>query len=193
MSIYMPSQSFGADFIFKVIVVGDGAVGKTSLILRYTQGSFNTNYIKTVGAQFSRYEYKSDDGIVTRLSLWDIAGQTEFNFMHSTFFNGANACIVVIDVTRDDPIASLQGWIDEIHKYCGLELPIAIFGNKSDLLEGQIYNNPDLEISMQENNISGFFLTSAKTGVNVTTAFDAIIKELISRVETGDGEFPLDP
>lgn len=187
----MPWKSFEADFIFKVIVVGDGAVGKTSLILRYTQSTFNTSYIKTVGAQFSRYEYEAEDGIKTRLSLWDIAGQSEFNFMHSTFFNGANACIVVIDATRDDSTATLQGWIDEVHKYCGLILLIAIFGNKSDLLEGQTYNNPDLEILMQNNAIYGFFLTSAKTGVNVATAFDAIIKELISRVKKGDGESPI--
>ncbi|HMF32109.1 MAG TPA: Rab family GTPase [Candidatus Lokiarchaeia archaeon] len=178
----MAAKSFQADYIFKVVVVGDGAVGKTSLILRYTQGTFNTSYIKTIGAQFSKFDYAAEDGAKTRLFLWDIAGQSEFSFMRPTFFSGAKACIAVFDVTNESSFTNLQLWIDEIRKYCGTDLPIVIFGNKLDLLEEQTYDNPGLDPFMQANSIYGFYLTSAKTGDNVTIAFESIINELLSRV-----------
>jgi small GTP-binding protein len=179
----MAEKSFEAEYIFKVVVVGDGAVGKTSLILRYTQGTFNTNYIKTIGAQFSKYDFESEAGAKTRLFLWDIAGQSEFSFMRPTFFSGAKACIAVFDVTNEGSFANLQCWIDEIHKYCGSSLPIVIFGNKSDLIEDN-YDNPELDTFMQSNGIYGFYLTSAKTGDNVTSAFESIINELLTRVRS---------
>ena len=80
------NSEYTNDFIFKIAVIGEGAVGKTSLIKRFTQGSFVKDYIKTLGAQFSRYERVIGDNndIRVRLFFWDIAGQSEFNFMRQT-------------------------------------------------------------------------------------------------------------
>ena len=174
-------RSFDADYIFKVVVVGEGAVGKTSLILRYTQGSFNTNYIRTIGAQFSKFDLTAKAGEKVRLFLWDIAGQDTFSFMRPTFFSGSKACIAVFDVTNDTTFSSLQTWIDDIHKYCGNDMPVVLFGNKSDLVNNK-YSNPKIDAFLKTNNVLGFYLTSAKTGTNVTQAFEAIIYELLKRV-----------
>ena len=181
VTLYMSGRSFEADYIFKVVVVGDGAVGKTSLILRYTQGSFNTNYIRTIGAQFSKFDMTAKTGEKVRLFLWDIAGQDTFSFMRPTFFSGSKACIAVFDVTNESSFNNLQTWIDEIHKYCGMDLPVVLFGNKSDLVNDR-YSNPKIEEFLKINHILGFYLTSAKTGNNVTPAFEAIIYELLKRV-----------
>ncbi len=177
----MSGRTFDADYIFKVVVVGDGAVGKTSLILRYTQGSFNTNYIRTIGAQFSRFDLNAKAGEKVRLFLWDIAGQDTFSFMRPTFFSGSKACIAVFDVTNEASFTSLQTWVDDIHKYCGNDIPVVLFGNKSDLVKDK-YSNPKLDAFLKANNVIGFYLTSAKTGTNVTQAFEAIIYELLKRV-----------
>jgi small GTP-binding protein len=177
----MSGRTFDADYIFKVSVVGEGAVGKTSLILRYTQGSFNTNYIKTIGAQFSKFDLNAKSGEKVRLFLWDIAGQDTFSFMRPTFFSGSKACIAVFDVANEGSFASLQAWIDDIHKYCGNDIPVVVFGNKSDLVNNN-YSNPKLDSFLKSNNVLGFYLTSAKTGTNVTQAFEAIIYELLKRV-----------
>ncbi len=179
----MSGRTFDADYIFKVVVVGDGAVGKTSLILRYTQGSFNTNYIRTIGAQFSKYDLTAKAGEKVRLFLWDIAGQDTFSFMRPTFFSGSKACIAVFDVTNDATFTNLQTWIDDIHKYCGNDIPVVLFGNKSDLLSNN-YTNAKIDAFLKANNVIGFYLTSAKTGTNVTLAFEAIIYELLKRVSS---------
>ncbi|MHA1796714.1 MAG: Rab family GTPase, partial [Promethearchaeota archaeon] len=129
-------EEFSNDFIFKLCVIGSGAAGKTSLIKRFTQGSFNKDYIKTLGAQFSRYETivnrPNGEKVRARLFLWDIAGQDQFKFMRPTFYNGAKDCIVVYDLTREETMHAINDWVDDFQNYCG-ELPMVVFANKSDL------------------------------------------------------------
>ncbi|MHA1730193.1 MAG: Rab family GTPase [Promethearchaeota archaeon] len=169
------------DFIHKVIFLGDGAVGKTSLIKRYTQGSFNKEYIKTLGAQFSRYEkiVGENRDIRARLFFWDIAGQKEFSFMRPTFYNGAKAAVVVFDLSRPETLDSIIEWYDDLKKFCG-DLPTVLFGNKFDLLESEDdYDKEKVDELMKKYNFLKFYLTSAKTGKRVTDAFNAIIDILV--------------
>ena len=86
-------QEFSSDYIFKITVIGNGGVGKTSLIRRFTQGSFNKEYIKTLGAQFSRFEkIIPEKNIRTRLFFWDIAGQKEFSFYAANVLQWCKSC-----------------------------------------------------------------------------------------------------
>ena len=175
-------QEFANDFIFKITVIGDGAAGKTSLIKRFTQGSFNKDYIKTLGAQFSRYE-KVIDGengkIRARLFFWDIAGQAEFSFMRPTFYNGAKATVVVYDLTRDDTLEHVDEWVDDITKYCG-SLPTVCFGNKADLVEGDI-DSTKIDSIAKKHEFIKTYTTSAKTGKHVQDAFNSIINVLVEK------------
>ncbi len=169
------------DFIHKIVVIGDGAVGKTSLIKRYTQGSFNQEYIKTLGAQFSRYERILGDNqdIRARLFFWDIAGQKEFSFMRATFYNGAKGVIMVFDLSREDTLDNVMEWYEDVSKYCG-KLPTVLFGNKADLLKNpDEFNKEKVNEIKEKYNLLGFYLTSAKTGVHVTDAFNSIIEKLV--------------
>lgn len=182
-------QEFANDFIFKICVIGDGAVGKTSLIKRFTAGSFNKDYIKTLGAQFSRYEKIMEiDGkkIRSRLFLWDIAGQKEFSFMRPTFYNGAKATIIVYDTSRDETRTNIVDWYEDIKKYCG-DLPTVCFGNKSDLIEEDKYDSSEIDKISEDLDFIKVYLTSAKTGKSVTDAFNSIIEVLVKRAlsETG--------
>ncbi|MCK4381029.1 MAG: GTP-binding protein, partial [Candidatus Lokiarchaeota archaeon] len=90
----MGKKDAAKGFVFKITVIGNGAVGKTSLIKKYTQGSFQKDYIKTLGAQFSKYD-EEIEGDNCKLFFWDIAGQDEFNFMRPTFYKGSKAAIIV--------------------------------------------------------------------------------------------------
>jgi len=164
-------------FVFKIVVIGDGAVGKTSLIKQYTEGNFVTDYIKTIGAQFSKYLESFDEDMV-KLFFWDIAGQSEFSFMRPTFYKGAKAGIMVFSLTDDQSFENLKSWYEDIQKHCG-NLPVVLFGNKSDLI--------DVEKSDDEKKVDGlkddinflkYYRTSAKTGENVYDAFRSIIKYL---------------
>ena len=91
------SQEFG----FKICIIGDGGVGKTSLLKKFAKGTFEKDYIKTIGAQFSRYD-KEIDGDAINLIFWDIAGQDDFNFLHPLFYKESRAGIIVFSLEEND-------------------------------------------------------------------------------------------
>jgi small GTP-binding protein len=174
-------SEFSSDFIFKIVVIGEGAVGKTSLIRRFTQGSFNKEYIKTLGAQFSRYEKViPEKNIRTRLFFWDIAGQKEFSFMRPTFYNGAKAAIIVYDLSRDETLNTIEEWYNDITTYCG-KIPAICFGNKCDIIEesGKPYDETNVKKILDKYDFLGYYQTSAKTGQKVQDAFNKIIDVLV--------------
>ena len=111
------SKKFG----FKISVVGDGGVGKTSLIKKYTQGTFDTDYVKTIGAQFSKYDKEVNNDII-KLIFWDIAGQDDFNFLHPLFFQESKACIIVFSLEDNDlgrdSFTHIKNWFEEKIETC---------------------------------------------------------------------------
>ena len=168
-------------FVFKITVIGDGAVGKTSLIKKYTQGSFQKDYIKTLGAQFSKFDEEIDDNNV-KLFFWDIAGQAEFMFMRPTFYKGSKAAIIVFSHAEgeEESFEHISSWHDDIKKFCG-DLPIILFGNKVDLVKEKNLAEKKVLDLVKERDFLGYYKTSAKTGNGVYKAFQAIIKELYNK------------
>lgn len=168
-------------FVFKITVIGDGAVGKTSLIKKYTQGSFQKDYIKTLGAQFSKYD-EEIDGNNVKLFFWDIAGQAEFMFMRPTFYKGSKAAIIVFSHAEgeEESYEHITSWHDDIKKFCG-DLPIVLFGNKVDLVKEKNLDEKKVLDLIEGRNFLGYYKTSAKTGNGVYKAFQAIIKELYNK------------
>jgi len=170
------------DFVFKITVIGDGGVGKTSLIKKYTKGSFKKEYIKTLGAQFSKYDEKIKNSQV-KLFFWDIAGQAEFSFMRPTFYKGSKAAIIVFSHAPEEEEKSfthISDWIEDIKKYCG-DIPIVLFGNKIDLVIKESLDDSKVENIINERSFLGYYKTSAKTGTGVYEAFQAIIKTLYEK------------
>ena len=167
-------------FKFKVTVVGDGAVGKSSLIQKFTNGIFNKDYKKTIGAQFSAFD-KKIEGDKIKLLFWDIAGQDDFNFLRPTFFKNSVAAIIVYTLEEnelgEESFKHIQNWDNDIKKYCG-DIPVVIFGNKVDLIDEEQLDSSVIEKVIEEKNYLGYFITSAKTGHGVIDAFNAIIEEL---------------
>ena len=167
-------------FVFKITVIGNGAVGKTSLIKKYTQGSFQKDYIKTLGAQFSKYD-EEIEGDNCKLFFCDIAGQEEFNFMRPTFYKGSKAAIIVFSLEENDhgkeSFDDISHWHEDIKKYCG-DLPIVLFGNKVDLVDESKLDDDNVKKLVGDRDLLGYYRTSAKTGTGVYEGFQAIIKEL---------------
>ncbi len=175
----MGKNDVAKGFVFKITVIGNGAVGKTSLIKKYTQGSFQKDYIKTLGAQFSKYD-EEIEGDNCKLFFWDIAGQDEFNFMRPTFYKGSKAAIIVFSHTDGDSYNNIVDWHEDIKKYTG-DLPIVLFGNKTDLIDEKNLEDENVKKLVEERNFLGYYKTSAKTGQGVFEAFQAIIKELYNK------------
>ena len=175
----MGKNDVAKGFVFKITVIGNGAVGKTSLIKKYTQGSFQKDYIKTLGAQFSKYD-EEIEGDNCKLFFWDIAGQDEFNFMRPTFYKGSKAAIIVFSHSDGDSYNNIVDWHEDIKKYTG-NLPIVLFGNKTDLVDEKNLEDENVKKLVDERNFLGYYKTSAKTGQGVFEAFQAIIKELYNK------------
>lgn len=170
-----------AKYIFKIVVVGEGAVGKTSLIKRYTEEKFQSDYIITIGANFAVKNVEVD-GVFIKLQLWDLAGQPQFKEVRSSFYRGAVGAIYVYDVCRLESYTSLINWKEELVKECG-EVPGVLLANKIDLKEHRkVTTEMGEELAMRLGGIP-YFETSASTGVSVNEAFQKIA-ELTYRAAT---------
>ncbi|MFX0145780.1 MAG: Rab family GTPase, partial [Candidatus Hodarchaeota archaeon] len=168
------------EFGFKITVIGDGGVGKTSLIKKYTKGTFEKDYIKTIGAHFSRYD-KDINGDVINLIFWDIAGQDDFNFLHPLFYRQSRGCIIVYSLEANDlgkdSLTHIKNWNNELKKYCS-DIPVVLFANKVDLVDENDINKLEIQEIVNKHNFFGYYITSAKTGQGVIEAFNAIIEQL---------------
>jgi len=168
------------EFRFKIVVVGDGAVGKTSLIKKFTKGTFEMDYIKTIGAQFSKYNKEINEDKI-RLIFWDIAGQEDFNFLHHLFYKETKAAIIVVSLEENDlgnnSFTHIENWNDELKKYCD-DIPVVLFANKVDLIEKINFDISKIEELVKNNNFLNYYITSAMTGEGVIEAFNVIIEKL---------------
>jgi small GTP-binding protein len=164
-------------YVLKVCVVGDGAVGKTSLIIRYTEGHFRESYLMTVGTSFAVKELNFGDTLV-RLQLWDLAGQPHFSSVRPVFYRGAAGIILVFDVTRRETFEHVPGWFTEVTQVTGV-VPTVMLANKVDLVE-QRQATTEEGMAYAQQLGWGYFETSAKEGQGVTDAFRQIAWSCIS-------------
>ena len=176
-------------FRFKISVIGDGQVGKTTLIKKFTKGSFEQDYVKTIGAQFSKFE-REIEGDEIRLIFWDIAGQDDFLFLRPSFYKESGAAIIVYSLEENElgkrSFEHIKNWYENIKKYCG-DIPIILFANKLDLVEEDNLDNTEIQKMVEKQGFLGYYLTSAKTGHGVHDAFNTLINELYYKFKTLPG------
>ncbi len=188
MSELNPGSS-GRTFVFKIVLIGDGSVGKTSLRREYMGEGFKREYSNTVGADFAYYSETVGENSF-RYSIWDLAGQPKFENVRPMFYAGAFGALVCFDCTRIETFNNLDKWIDELVHHTQSEgTPIVLVATKYDLYEegkmGMI-NFDDVEAYVEKlrQRFDGRFgiswiKTSAKEGVNVTEAFSMLREEII--------------
>jgi len=183
---FLPMNEIIDKFRFKITVIGDGQVGKTSLIQKFTEGSFQEDYIKTIGAQFSIYD-KEIEGDKIRLLFWDIAGQDTFNFLRPSFFKNSVAAIIVYSLEENelgkDSFTHIYNWHEDINQFCG-NIPVVMFANKVDLINENDIDHSALQEVVDKQNFIGYYITSAKTGKGVINAFNAIIDVLYDKFKS---------
>ncbi|MBY9020549.1 MAG: GTP-binding protein [Candidatus Lokiarchaeota archaeon] len=176
-------SSVKGEFVFKITVIGDGMVGKTSLIKKFTQQSFQSDYIRTIGAQFSKYKINIESDTCT-LYFWDIAGQDDFYFLRPSFYQESRAAIIVYSLEENqlgkDSLKHLPNWHNDIKKYCG-NIPIILLGNKVDLIDIHTLDSSKVLKMAHKRAFLNHFYTSALTGEGVIEAFHAIINNLYSK------------
>ena len=150
----------------KSIVVGDPSVGKSSLIRRHADDTFEETYAPTIGTDFILKVVKLEDMEITA-TIWDIGGHETFSSIRHIYYDGADGAIIVYDASREETFKSVRKWYNDITKTAGI-LPTLILANKLDL-ERKIKKEAGEKLALELHAI--FYETSAKTGANVNTAF----------------------
>ncbi len=166
------------EYVFKVVVCGNGSVGKTSLVLQFTEHKFTENYIMSIGANFAIHLInKPEENLAIRLQLWDLAGQKHFNFVRPSFYSGAFAIVYVFDLTRRDSFDAIMNWKQEAERHTG-DIPRILLGNKVDLTDQRVVSRQEGE-SLAQSIGALYYETSAKDAINIDKAFYELNENLM--------------
>lgn len=167
-------------YCFKLLLIGDGSVGKTTLILKYVEDRFRHKYKPTIGVDLFIKQIRLTD-CETKLTIWDVAGQERFKIIRKGFYEGGSGALLVYDVTRPETFEMLSEWVQELHEYAG-KVPVVTIGNKIDLTNRRKVSTRKAKQNAKTIS-NGYMETSAKTGKNVNGAFRAITKRMLEYIK----------
>nr|CAI5829019.1 unnamed protein product [Callosobruchus analis] len=173
------------DFLFKIVLIGDCGTGKTCVVQRFKNGTFIERHGNTIGVDFSM-KTVIVDGKKVKLQIWDTAGQERFRTITQSYYRSANGVIIVYDITKRSSFLSVTRWIEEVRRYSGNSVLIALVGNKADLETLREVEFDEAEAMCQYLPEVLFFLeSSAKTNSNIEEAFMYLATELKRRHDSG--------
>jgi small GTP-binding protein len=167
-------------FTFKVIFLGDAAVGKTSIIARHITSSFRDDCTPSLGANITSRDYITEGQDITLL-IWDIAAQEAYSRVRQQYYNGAKALFLVYDVTRPGTFEDVLTWLNDFNAVIRRKIPIVLIGNKIDL-PAVVHTQSGEKLAKDIG--ADFIETSAKTGQNVEEMFEIVVRSL-SGTESG--------
>ncbi|CAA7405009.1 unnamed protein product [Spirodela intermedia] len=170
----------GEEYLFKVVIIGDSAVGKSNLLSRYARNEFNINSKATIGVEFQT-QCMDIDGKEVKAQIWDTAGQERFRAVTSAYYRGAFGALIVYDISRRTTFDSVERWLQELRTHSDTTVARMLVGNKCDL-----ENIRDISVeegkSLAEREGLFFMETSAFDSTNVKTAFEIVIREIYNNV-----------
>ncbi|CAL1530134.1 unnamed protein product [Lymnaea stagnalis] len=165
----------------KVVVVGNGAVGKSSMIQRYCKGIFTRDYKKTIGVDFLERQIEVD-GEDVRLMLWDTAGQEEFDAITKAYYRGAQACVLAFSTVDRESFEAIESWKRKVENEVG-EIAMVIVQNKIDLIDDALVHTTEAEDLAKKLRLR-FYPTSVKENLNVEEVFRYLAGKYIERLNT---------
>ena len=162
---------------FKIILGGEGGVGKTTLLHKYIENRFLEDTKLTIGVEILNKEIILPDETICALQLWDFGGQERFRFMQDSFVRGASGALLMFDMAVLFTFNKLNDWVKLFRKF-DPNLPIVLLGSKFDL-KNRTVQDEYVEKFISENNIKTYLRTSSKTGLNVKEAFNSLLWEVM--------------
>uniref|UniRef100_A0AAY4D009 Ras-related protein Rab n=1 Tax=Denticeps clupeoides TaxID=299321 RepID=A0AAY4D009_9TELE len=179
------------EHLFKVLVIGDLGVGKTSIIKRFVHQIFSQHYRATIGVDFALKVLHWDSKTVVRLQLWDIAGQERYGNMTRVYYREAVGALLVFDVTRAATFDAVLKWKEDLDTKVTLSskkvVPAVLLANKCDLL-GLPAPLPKLDAFCKENGFVGWYETSAKDNTNIDSAVRCLVEHILVHEESAAGD-----
>lgn len=173
-------ESGGEEYLFKIVIIGDSAVGKSNLLSRYARNEFNLHSKATIGVEFQT-QVMDIDGKEVKAQIWDTAGQERFRAVTSAYYRGAVGALVVYDISRRSTFESISRWLDELNTHSDTTVARMLVGNKCDL---DNIRGVSVEEGTTLAEAEGLFFmeTSALDSTNVKKAFEIVIREIYNNV-----------
>ncbi|NVM46746.1 MAG: GTP-binding protein [Candidatus Lokiarchaeota archaeon] len=168
------------NFVFKILVGGDGAVGKTTLLRKYVDGTFDESSIATVGVDFFIKQVVYENVGSCTLQIWDLGGQERFRHLLESFIMGAKGALLLFDLTRMPKIENILNWVNIVRMH-DFNLPILLVGTKLDLEDFIAVDDESAQSIRNAFNMIDYVKTSSKTGANIELVFDLIVEKLMEK------------
>jgi len=172
------------NYLFKYIIIGDTGVGKSCLLLQFTDKRFQPVHDLTIGVEFGA-RMINIDGKQIKLQIWDTAGQESFRSITRSYYRGAAGAMLVYDITRRETFNHLACWLEDARQHSNSNMTIMLIGNKSDLEHKRAVSHEEGEQFAKENGLI-FIETSAKTAANVEEAFINTAKKIYEKIQRGE-------
>lgn len=164
------------EHVFKTLIIGDSSVGKSNLLLRFSDNIFHDTFLPTIGVDFKIKSVNVYDKSI-KLNIWDTAGQDRFKTITQAYYKGAHGIVVVFDLTERNSFEHVQNWFQEIKKNAGETVVKILVGNKVDLQESRAVQKSEGEALARSLGVL-YVETSAKTGENVDSVFMNLSKQI---------------
>jgi len=174
------SKSAAYDYLIKLLLIGDSGVGKSCLLLRFSDDSFTPSFITTIGIDFKIRTIELE-GKRIKLQIWDTAGQERFRTITTAYYRGAMGILLVYDVTDEKSFNNIRNWIRNIEQHATESVNKILIGNKCDMVEKKVVDSARGKALADEYTIK-FLETSAKNSINVEEAFITLAKDIKKRL-----------
>ena len=177
-------QDDGFDKLLKLLIVGESGVGKSSILTRFTEDTFSSDFMTTIGVDF-KFKSLIIEGKTIRLQIWDTAGQERFRAITTCYYRGAQGILLVFDVTQPETFQKLPLWLEEIKKNCKKDVKVVVAANKIDEKVKNVDMNSVKEFC-EKNNLK-YIETSAKENTNIEKVFTELAKSVLGNtLQTSD-------
>ncbi len=179
----MASPGISYDYLLKYIIIGDAAVGKSNILLRYIQGDFREEYQLTIGVEFGAKNIDIGNKKF-RIQVWDTAGQENYRSITRAYYKNSVCAILVYDISNRETFDHISNWIEDCISQSPKTVFMVLVGNKSDLEDNRQVTFEEGQEMAKNNNLI-FFETSAKTGKNVDKIFEDSAQEINKKINEG--------
>ena len=163
--------------LYKILLLGDCAVGKSCLLLRYCENSFQESHLATIGLDFRLKTITLENNRKIRIQIWDTAGEDRFRSITRNYYKGAHGIVLIYDVTDQQSFQHIKDWVDKIKEESKEGVIIYLVGNKIDLIDKRIITNEDGKKLSEEIKIK-YYETSAKDSIGVNEVFENLVKDM---------------